>query len=304
MSRDEEREEDEVVDDEQRREPWGPFELAIAGMTHVGRTRRINQDAFDRFDDRDRGEILLVVADGLGGHRGGEVASKMAVGTLGKLVREAEGEAEVRLLEAIRHANEFIFRAATKDRTLKGMGTTVVALLLRADGSAFVAHAGDSRLYRIREGRIEPLTEDHSVVALMVREGLIQPEEARDHPKKNQIMRALGVSDEIETDVAPVEVRPGDSYLLCSDGLYGMLPDEDLRRISGSAPDPETAVAWLIDAANQAGGADNITALLVRVFAPAGPAAPRPEASALPDATLPEATLPDSARDPLKNLRS
>ncbi len=273
-------------------------------MTHVGRTRRINQDAFDRFDDRDRGEILLVVADGLGGHRGGEVASKMAVGTLGKLVREAEGEAEVRLLEAIRHANEFIFRAATKDRTLKGMGTTVVALLLRADGSAFVAHAGDSRLYRIREGRIEPLTEDHSVVALMVREGLIQPEEARDHPKKNQIMRALGVSDEIETDVAPVEVRPGDSYLLCSDGLYGMLPDEDLRRISGSAPDPETAVAWLIDAANQAGGADNITALLVRVFAPAGPAAPRPEASALPDATLPEATLPDSARDPLKNLRS
>lgn len=267
----EDREHDGVELDDQRREPLGALELAIGGMTHVGRTRRINQDAFDRFDDPEHGEILLVVADGLGGHRGGEVASKMAVGTLGKLVREIEGDPEMRLLRAVERANRFIFDAAAKDRTLKGMGTTVVALLLCADGRAWVAHAGDSRLYRIRDGRLEALTEDHSVVALMVREGLIQPKEARDHPKKNQIMRALGVQDEIDVDVAPVVIQPKESYLLCSDGLYGMLPDEDLRRIAEAAPDPETAVAWLVDAANQAGGTDNITAMLVRVFEPVSP---------------------------------
>jgi protein phosphatase len=280
--------------DEQRTETFGSLELAIAGMTHVGRTRRVNQDAFDRFNIRERGEILLVVADGLGGHRGGEVASKMAVGTLGKLVTENEGEAEARLAEASERANEFIYKAASKDRTLKGMGTTIVALLLCDDGRAYVAHAGDSRLYRIRDHRIEAITEDHSVVALMVREGLIEPEEARDHPKKNQIMRALGVSGEIEVDVAPVEVQPGDSYLLCSDGLYGMLPDEDLRRITESAIDSDTAVAWLVDAANQAGGTDNITAVLVRIVEPARPNALKAGA----------ARVVDSAQTLIKNLRS
>lgn len=271
MDREADEAHEEEVDefDEQRRESLGSFDLAVAGMTHVGRTRRINQDAFDRFNDREHGEILLVVADGLGGHQGGEIASKMAVGTLGKLVHEMPDAPQDRLREAVQSANRFIYGAATRDRSLKGMGTTVVALMLRDDGSAWVAHVGDSRLYRIRAGRIEALTEDHSVVALMLREGLIQPEEARDHPKKNQIMRALGVGDEVEVDIAPIGIQAGDSYLLCSDGLYGMLPDEDLRRIAESAPDPETAVAWLIDAANQAGGLDNITALLVRVFGPA-----------------------------------
>jgi len=285
---------DETEVDDERRESLGVLELAMGGMTHVGRTRRINQDAFDRFDDRERGEILLVVADGLGGHRGGEIASKMAVGTLGKLVREIEGDPEVRLHQAVERANRFIFDAAAKDRTLKGMGTTVVALLLCADGRAWVAHAGDSRLYRIRGGRLEALTEDHSVVALMVREGLIQPDEARDHPKKNQIMRALGVQGDIDIDVAPVEVRPKDSYLLCSDGLYGMLPDEDLRRIAEAAPDPETAVAWLVDAANQSGGTDNITAMLVRIFEPRRP--PRRPGAA--------SRIVDTAQALLKNLRS
>lgn len=293
MDREEELEEEVVEIDEQRKETLGSLELAIGGMTHVGRTRRINQDAFDRFDHRERGEILLVVADGLGGHRGGEVASKMAVGTLGKLVGELEGEPDVRLVEAVARANEFIYKAACKDHTLKGMGTTVVALLIREDGRCYVAHAGDSRLYRIRDDRIEALTEDHSVVALMVREGLIEPEEARDHPKKNQIMRALGVSDEIDVDVAPVEIEPGDGYLLCTDGLHGMLPDDDLRRIAGSAPDPETAVAWMVDAANQAGGTDNITAMLVRFFEP--PGAPTLRTGA--------ARLVNTAQTLIKNLR-
>jgi PPM family protein phosphatase len=247
------------------RELWGGFDLAIAGTTHVGRIRKVNQDAFDRFDDPERGEILLVVADGLGGHRGGEVASKMAIGMMGKLCVEGEGDAPSRLTMAAERANTEIRKLAGRDRTLKGMGTTIVALLLCEAGPAFVAHVGDSRLYRLRAGEFQSLTEDHSVVALLLRDGAITPEEAWDHPKRNQILRALGVHEEVEVEVASVEVEAGDSYLLCSDGLYGMLPDPDLQALAERAPDADTAVAWMIDAANQAGGRDNITAMMIQL---------------------------------------
>jgi len=261
------------------RQVWGGFELAIAGSTHIGRTRRTNQDSFDRFDDLGRGEILLVVADGLGGHRGGEVASKMAVGALGKLCLEGEGSPSTRLLAAIERANSEIHKLASKDRTLKGMGTTVVALLLCETGPSFVAHVGDSRLYRLRHETFEALTEDHSVVALLVRNGSITTEAAREHPQKNQILRALGVGAEVEIDVAPLDLQAGDGLLLCSDGLYGMLPDADLKTLAEAAPDPHAEVAWMIDAANQAGGTDNITALVARIHQPTRPAT-RPTAPA------------------------
>jgi len=250
---------------EDGRERWGEFELAIAGTTHVGRIRKVNQDAFDRFDDPERGEILLVVADGMGGHQGGEIASRMAVGTLGKLCREADGDPHSRLKYALERANFEIHRLAGKDRTLKGMGTTVVALLLCRNGTSFVAHVGDSRLYRLRSGGFVSLTEDHSVVALLVRNGSITPEEARDHPKRNQIMRALGLREEVEIDIAPVEIRSGDTFLLCSDGLYAMLADQDLKRLAERAPDPHAGVAWMIDVANQAGGLDNVTAMIAQI---------------------------------------
>jgi protein phosphatase len=251
------------------REIWGGFELAIAGTTHVGRLRKVNQDAFDRFDDHERGEILLVVADGMGGHQGGEVASKMAIGTLGKLCREGDGDPSTRLQHAIERANFEIHKLASKDRTLVGMGTTVVAFLLCETGPSFVAHVGDSRLYRLRNEEFGALTEDHSVVALLVRDGTITSEEAWDHPKRNQIMRALGVWEETEVDIAPLELEIGDAFLLCSDGLYGMLPDTDLKALAERAPDAHTGVAWMIDAANQAGGADNITAMIVQIHASA-----------------------------------
>jgi serine/threonine protein phosphatase PrpC len=260
------------------RENWGGFELAIAGTTHVGRLRKVNQDAFDRFDDDERGEILLVVADGMGGHQGGEVASRMAIGTLGKLCREGDGDAPTRLQHAIERANFEIHKLASKDRTLKGMGTTIVALLLCEKGPSFVAHVGDSRLYRLRSKDFEALTEDHSVVALMIRNGTITPEEARDHPKRNQVMRALGVWDETEVDIASLEIQTGDTFLLCSDGLYGMLPDEDLKALADRAPDSHTGVAWMIDAANQAGGADNITAMVVQVHESTSESAPLDDA--------------------------
>ncbi len=276
------------------RESWGGFELAIAGSTHAGRVRRVNQDAFDRFDDPDHGEILLVVADGLGGHRGGEVASRMAVGTLGKLCREGEGDPPERLRAAIERANAEIHKLASKDRTLKGMGTTVVALLLRQQGPSFVAHVGDSRLYRLRDGRFEALTEDHSVVSLLIRDGSITAEEARDHPKRNQILRAIGVREDVEADVAPVDLRAGDVFLLCSDGLYSMLPDPELAILAQRAPDPHAVVAWLIDAANQAGGMDNITAMLAQIQAGGRAARLKDHAT----------RIADSARTLLRGVRS
>lgn len=261
---------DERRMDEDGREPFGPFMISHAGTTHVGRTRMVNQDAFDRFDDLDRGEILLVVADGLGGHQGGETASKMAVGTLGRLCSEGDGSPRERLENAILRANAEIFKLASKDHTLRGMGTTLVAVLLRSDEPGLVAHVGDSRLYRLRGDDFAPLTEDHSVVALLVREGTISPEEAHDHPKRNQIMRALGVHEEVEIDFESLTPEAGDSLLLCSDGLHGMLRDPELKAIAERAPDAHAAVAWLVDAANQAGGTDNITAVFVRFDAADG----------------------------------
>lgn len=262
------------------KENFAGFQIQVAGTTHVGRKRLVNQDAFDRFDSPNGDEILLIVADGLGGHRGGEIASKMAVGTLGKICFEEEGDAKTRLTLAIERANAEIFRRASKDHTLRGMGTTLVALLLRPNAQAILAHVGDSRIYRHRladadasddgvgagAGKriFEPLTEDHSVVALMVREGTISPEEARDHPKRNQIMRALGVHEEVEIDFAEHVIDANDSFLLCSDGLHSLIEDDDIAAIAEGAPDVYTAVAWMVDAANQAGGTDNITALFVR----------------------------------------
>jgi len=217
----------------------------------------------------------------------------MAVGTLGKLWREGEGNPEARLTAAIERASLQINKLAGKDRTLNGMGTTVVALLLREEGPSYVAHVGDSRLYRLRGDEFASLTEDHSVVALLIRDGAISEDEARDHPKRNQILRALGVREEIEVDVASVDVRAGDAYLLCTDGLYGMLPEPDLKALAERAHDPHTVVAWMIDAANQAGGKDNITALIAQIEAK-----PR-----LPSLRAQSARLAESARSLLRTVR-
>lgn len=247
---------------EEGREDWAEYELAIAGSSHVGRVREANQDAFDRFDDPARNEILLVVADGMGGHRGGDTASRMAVGTLGKLVREAEGDGPTRLRLAIERANTEIHRLAGRDSMLRGMGTTVVALLLSPKGPAIVAHVGDSRLYRLRDGELGLLTHDHTLVAKWVREGTLSEEQARDHPSRNQLFQAVGADREIEPALSDLELRAGDLYLLCSDGLSSMLDDSEIRTLVRRSDDPHAVVAWLIDAANQAGGMDNVTAMI------------------------------------------
>ena len=262
---------DDPSPDEQSEFPlpvWSRGEPNIAGATHRGVVRKINQDAFGRIDDPDRAEILLIVADGLGGHRGGEVASRMAVEQIGADFLAAAGEAPARLGLAIRQANDAILAESRKNHTLDGMGTTIVGLLLTEEGETWVAHVGDSRLYRMRGGGIKQLTEDHSLVATLVREGALAPEDARDDPRKNQILRALGVREDVEIDVAPVETRPGDRFLLCSDGLHGMIDDDAIEALVRSVARPETAVEKLIEAANDAGGTDNVTCLLAAMPEP------------------------------------
>ena len=247
---------------------WARNEPRIAGATDTGAVRRANQDAFGRFDDPERREILLVVADGLGGHRGGEVASKMAVRLVGKHVVQTSGDPESRLREAIVSANSEIYKAAKRDYTLDGMGTTIVCLLLIEDGPSYVAHVGDSRLYRMRSGGIKSITEDHSLVATLVREGVLSAEAAYDDPRKNQILRALGVRSEVEIDVAPVILRPGDVFILCSDGLHGLLKDDEIQHLAQRPIRPSATVSDLIAAANEAGGHDNITCVLAQVPKP------------------------------------
>lgn len=244
---------------------WARSEPRVGGATDVGVVREVNQDAFGRFDDTERSEILLVVADGLGGHRGGEVASQMAVDRLGEFVLASGDAPEARLHQGILEANKAILSESRRDVALDGMGTTIVCLLLAEEGPSYAAHVGDSRLYRSRAGRLTALTEDHSLVATLVREGVLTEAEARTDPRRNQILRALGVRDDLEVDVAPVELAAGDIYLLCSDGLHGMIDDEELEQRIARVTRPARAAEELIEAANQAGGTDNITCLLACV---------------------------------------
>jgi serine/threonine protein phosphatase PrpC len=242
---------------------WTGGKLRIAGATDVGRVRRINQDAYGYFPDEDRGEVLLVVADGLGGHRGGEVASLMAVEALGARIRDGNDDPGRRLKSAIDGANQEILEVAREDRDLEGMGTTIVCLLLVDNRPAVVAHVGDSRLYRLRGEAFTAITEDHSLVATLLREGVLNEEEAKRDPRRNQILRALGVRDEIEVEVADIRPVAGDRYLLCSDGLHGLVDDDETKRLLAVDDDPAEAAGNLIAAANSAGGNDNITCLIV-----------------------------------------
>ena len=219
--------------------------LRIAGRSDIGLVRSVNQDAYTYLHLPHRGEALLVVADGLGGHRGGEIASRIAAEVIVKRIVERDDDPARRLRAAIAAANLGILDAAREDPALQGMGTTVVCLLIAQDGRSHVAHVGDSRLYRLRGTRIESITDDHSLVATLLREGVLTADEARDDPRRNQVLRALGVREQLDIDVAPIETLPRDLYLLCSDGLHG-----------------------LIEAANAAGGSDNVTCLLAQLPEP------------------------------------
>jgi protein phosphatase len=242
-------------------------------LTDLGRKRACNEDAF--FLDDDLG--LYVVADGMGGHAAGEVASREAVDTLYGMVKrgiagvpdfvDPTAEQTVRdacrLMEsAVQAATYFVFSIAEIDRDKSGMGTTISALLVRGD-YAITAQVGDSRIYRIHEGVVEQLTEDHTLIAWQLKHGLITPQEAARSPHRNVITRAVGNREYVQVDTRCVPLAPGTRLLLCSDGLHGYLRDQDISPIV--AEGGHAAVQRFIDLANERGGKDNITAVLVEL---------------------------------------
>ena len=228
-----------------------------AGSTDVGRQRHTNEDA------------LLVsppyfaVADGMGGAQAGEVASQLAMEAF-----EAEHDAglspEDTLASIARDANTRIYELASQDESRRGMGTTLTAAVV-SDDEVSIGHVGDSRAYRLREGELEQLTRDHSLVAELERTGQISPEAAEHHPQRSIITRALGPEPDVEVDTYTVAGRSGDVYVLCSDGLTSMISDEELGSIVRGAASLEEAAGELVRAANQSGGKDNVTVVLFRV---------------------------------------
>jgi PPM family protein phosphatase len=236
-----------------------------AERTDTGRQRKGNEDAYFARSP------LFAVADGMGGAQAGEVASRAAVEAFEHGLPDGPGSPEERLAGLVLVANERIIEMARADRERTGMGTTMTAAYV-AEGDIAIAHVGDSRMYRLRDGELERLTEDHTLVAELERQGKITQEEAGRHPQRSIITRALGAEHDIQVDHHTWPARDGDVYLICSDGLM-MFPEEEIGQIVSGAPDLRTAARELVDAANAGGGRDNITVVLFRVEEVGGPAA-------------------------------
>lgn len=250
--------------------------VLACGETNVGMKRTHNEDNFCVNDD----DRLYIVADGMGGHASGEVASQMSIDTLRDFFRatsadpeatwpykmdKSRGYEENRLITSIKLANLRIYEAAQRDAKLRGMGTTLAGILVIDDG-VLVAHVGDSRVYRIRDGELEQLTEDHSLLNDYIKMKKLTEEEIANFPHKNVIVRALGMKDSVKVDTSLDRPKPGDVYVLCSDGLCGPVSDEEIREICVANQDLKSACTKLIERANSNGGPDNITVVLAKVI--------------------------------------
>jgi len=249
------------------------MKIRYAAKTDVGMKRGHNEDYFSLMED----EQLFIVADGMGGHASGEVASKMAAEGISEFYQRTKDEeatwpykmdrqlnyTENRLVCGIKLANYRIFHAAASEIRFKGMGTTVVTCLVQGD-HVHVAHVGDSRVYRLRDDGIVQLTRDHSLLEdYKNAKPDMTEEEERNFPHKNVITRALGMRETVQVDIQTAKIEDGDAFLLCSDGLSGMVPDPKIFETVKNAKDLEVAVNTLVDEANRAGGVDNITALIL-----------------------------------------
>lgn len=241
--------------------------VQMVTASDVGLQRKNNEDACALVEDAG----LCVVADGMGGHLGGEIASNIAIDTITEAFkgRPRDGQDERKdaelLSKCVKTANKEIYRRGNADAALKNMGTTIVSLVLAGD-YAVTACVGDSRIYRMRDGKFEQITEDHSWVGELRKKNLISEEDARAHPLKNIITRALGMEPTVEVDVKWEKARSGDLYLLCTDGLTDLLPDAQIsQRIVAGNGNLNSIAAALIEAANTAGGTDNITVGLCKV---------------------------------------
>jgi protein phosphatase len=229
--------------------------VQVAGLTDPGRVRRRNEDAFVSAPP------LFAVADGMGGAQAGEVASRLAAAAFHDYHEADALDPEARLRSIIQEANRRIYARASTDPHASGMGTTITAALASGARVA-VGHVGDSRAYLLRDDKLEQLTQDHSLVADLVRSGRLTPEEAEIHPQRSVITRALGTDSAVLVDSFSIEARAGDVYLLCSDGLTTMLDEETVQRIVLETADLEEAARALVEAANRNGGEDNVTVVL------------------------------------------
>jgi protein phosphatase len=252
----------------------GPLKVEVAGETNVGMKRTHNEDNFSILEDSG----LYIVADGMGGHASGEVASKMAVDAMKEFfaatssdpertwpykMDRSKGYEENRLITGIKLANLRIYESAQRESRQRGMGTTIVTIFAVEDG-VYIAHVGDSRVYRLRDGKLEQLTEDHSLLNDYIKMKRLTAEEIANFPHKNVIVRALGMKDTVKVDTRFEQPKVDDTYLLCSDGLSGPVSDADILEITAKSPDLKSAAARLIERANANGGPDNITVVLAR----------------------------------------
>lgn len=248
--------------------------VIAGGDTHVGMKRAHNEDAFAIVQS----ERLYIVADGMGGHSSGDVASRLAIDTLRRFFEvtsqdpdatwpykmdRSRGYDENRLIVGVKLANLRICETAAREKGRRGMGTTVVAALVTDEGVMF-AHVGDSRAYRVRGSAMEQLTEDHSLLNDYIKMKRLTEEEIAQFPHKNVIVRALGMKPSVQVDTCIDRPEPGDMYVLCSDGLCGPVSDEEIAEIVSSAGHIEDVVAALIDRANENGGPDNVTAVILK----------------------------------------
>ncbi len=252
-----------------------PFMIENFGLTDVGKKRTLNEDSFLINADTS----LFVVADGMGGHSAGEVASKMAVDVINSFITRSYLEEEItwpfgvdsrlsfngnRLLTSVKLANKRVFVAAEKREEYTGMGTTVVAVLVK-DRLMTICSVGDSRAYLLHKGRLQRITQDDSWIGEALAGGIISQAEAESHPLRNIITKAVGAKEQLEFEVREMEVLSDSLLLLCTDGLHSLVKDDEIHSILTSRPDLPAIGQALINSANQHGGADNITALLVRI---------------------------------------
>ena len=251
--------------------------IKAAGLTHVGMKRTHNEDSFFTMEE----EHLYIVADGMGGHSSGEVASQMAVETVANFFKATSNDDEVtwpfkmdkerdyqenRLVTGMKLANLRIYEAAQREAKYRGMGTTMVSSLF-SDGMLIIGHVGDSRGYRVRDGKIEQLTEDHSLLNDYIKAKKLTPDEIENFPHKNVIVRALGMKETVQVDIIKLKPQENDVYLMCTDGLSGMVGDAEIGEVVAEATSLEQAATELIAHANQNGGMDNITTILVKFLA-------------------------------------
>lgn len=244
--------------------------IAMGAKTDLGQVRENNEDKFDYFDPDDPALLaakgrIYAVADGMGGHSAGQIAAELALNVfIRSYYSDGKTDIESSLRNAVRDANSYVVDVARTVPGRSGMGATLTAVAIR-DDDLFIAQVGDSRCYLLREGQLEQITEDHSWVAEQVRAGAMTLEDAEQSPFRNVITRSMGGAPEVEPDVTAVKLQRGDRYLLCSDGLSGMVPASELAElVSRGSP---SASAWgLVDRANQSGGKDNITAMVLQVL--------------------------------------